>query len=501
METNTHSSDHKTRIIRLVQKHKDLDKKRLSFILLGVILFCAVYFSPSWPAALDPNGKAFALSHEGKAAIGLFLLTAVWWVFEVVPIGVTSVMVGVIQAMFLIRAPKTAFSDFMDPSVWFIFGSIVIGMTFTKSGLTQRMAYKMLMLVGERTSMIYLGTFLMTAILTLIMAHTAVAATVFPLLMAIYKLYDTSDKPTKFGKGLFIGMAFVAGAGSSITLLGAARGAVALGFFKDITGKEISFFQFSYYMFMLGFAMVFLLWGFFMIFYKPEKKTIPGLKIRAKSLYQKLGPMKPIEITTITIVLLTVAILALRSFVPVLAPINKSAIILVSTILFFLFNILDMDDLEEIPWNIILLFGGAMSIGFCLWQTGAASWLAVNWLILFQNAQWFVFVLGIAFFVLVMTNLIMNVAAIAISLPVALVICPYLGVAPEVVLFASLTTAAMPFLLLVGAAPNAIAYNSKQFTSGEFFVAGIPASLLLMAVLSVFVMWIWPLMGMPVLAQ
>ena len=112
-----------------------------------------------------------------------------------------------------------------------------------------------------------------------------------------------------------------------------------------------------------------------------------------------------------------------------------------------------------------------------------------------------VFVMGTAFFVLVMTNLIMNVAAIAISLPVALVIAPYLGVAPEVILFSSLVAAGMPFLLLVGAAPNAIAYESKQFTSGEFFLAGIPASILLMVVTGVFVWLIWPLMGMPVLTQ
>ena len=78
---------------------------------------------------------------------------------------------------------------------------------------------------------------------------------------------------------------------------------------------------------------------------------------------------------------------------------------------------------------------------------------------------------------MVMTNFIMNVAAIAISLPVALVIAPYLQVAPEVILFASLVTAGMPFFLLVGAAPNAIAYNSRQFTSGEFFMYGVPASI------------------------
>ena len=92
----------------------------------------------------------------------------------------------------------------------------------------------------------------------------------------------------------------------------------------------------------------------------------------------------------------------------------------------------------------------------------------------------------------------MNVAAIAISLTVALVLAPYLGVAPEVILFASLVVAGTPFLLLVGAAPNAIAYESKQFSSGSFFIAGIPASILLMIVLGLFAWLVWPLMGMPI---
>ncbi len=473
--------------------------RRNAFALLGISLFLVTYLAPAFPDAIDPQGKHFALSPEGKTAIALFLLASTWWIFEVIPIGVTGILIGVIQALFLIRNPRTAFTDFMDPSVWFIIGSLVIGMVFTKTGLTRRMAYKMIAVVGERTSMIYLGCFSMTAALTLIMAHTAVAATIFPLLMAIYSLYDDSGKPTKFGKGLFMGMAFVAGTGSIITLLGAARGAVAIGFFRDIIGREISFFGLTYYMLPIGLVMVILLWVFFMIFYRPEKKTIPGLRKRSKQLYAKLGPVSFQEIATLIIVFATILLLGLRSFLPKLQFIDKSAVILMTTILFFVFRILTLEDLEKIPWNIVLLFGGAMSIGFCLWQTGAAEWLAIHCLVMFQNAHWFVFVMGIAFFVLIMTNFIMNVAAIAISLPVALVIAPYLGVTPEVILFASLVTAGMPFLLLIGAAPNAIAYESKQFTTGEFFLAGIPASILLLAVLGLFILVIWPLMGMPIL--
>ncbi|OIP37930.1 MAG: transporter [Desulfobacteraceae bacterium CG2_30_51_40] len=473
---------------------------RIIFILVGVFLFAVVYYSPPWPDAIDPLGKHFALSKEAKGALAVFLLAGTWWVFEVVPIGVTSLAIGILQALFLIRPAKVAFKDFMDPSVLFIFASVVIGLVFTKTGLTRRLAYKMLDIVGEKTSMILLGCFLVTTALTHVMAHTAVAATVYPLFLTIYALYGEGEKPTRFGRALFMGMAYVAGAGSIITLLGAARGAVAIGFFNDIAGKNVSFFELTYYMFPVGWLMTFALWGFFMIFCRPEKKVIEGLRAKARQLNSELGPITGREILAAVIVLSCIAVMSLKSFIPALEPIDKTALILISTVLFFVFRVLDIRDLEEIPWNIILLFAGAMSIGFCLWDTGAAKWLAVNWLAMFKESNWFVFVMSIAFFVMVMTNFIMNVAAIAISLPVALVIAPYLGVSAHVILFASLVTAGMPFLLLVGAAPNAIAYDSKQFTPGQFFMYGIPASILLMLFVAFSIYILWPLMGMPISA-
>ncbi len=476
------------------------ETRSLIYMFLGIGLFLAMYLLPTPAPAVDPDGQSFPLSREGQTALALFFLAATWWVFEVIPIGVTSLTIGIVQALFLIREPRVAFTDFMVPSVWFIFGSLVFGMVFTKTGLTRRLAFSVLAKVGERTSMIYLGCFVMTSALTLIMAHTAVAATVFPLLLTIYHLYDPKGGKSNFGKGLFMGMAFVAGAGSIITLLGAARGAVALGFYKSITGQDISFFGLTYYMLPVGVVMTFLLWGYFMIVYKPEKDRIPGLGEKAKQMYKELGRITTTEVVTLVIVFTVIFILGLRQFVPAMAGMDKAAVLLTATVLFFIFKILTLEDLEELPWNIILLFGGAMSIGNCLWETGAAEWLAINWLVMFQDASIFVFVMAIAFFVLIMTNVIMNVAAIAISLPVALVLAPYMGVSSNVILFSSLVCAGMPFLLLVGAAPNAIAYESRQFTSGEFFKIGVPASILLMIVLAIFVKFIWPVMGMPIAA-
>ncbi|MDD2220056.1 MAG: SLC13 family permease, partial [Desulfoplanes sp.] len=324
-----------------------IDWKRIFFILLGISLFTIVYYCPPWADAVNPiNGEHIALSKEGKGALAVFLLAGVWWVFEVVPIGITSLAIGVLQAMFHIRDAKVAFKDFMDPSVLFIFASLIIGAVFTKTGLTKRLAYKMLMVVGEKTSMIYLGCFVVTAALTLVMAHTAVAATIYPLLLTIYAMYGEGSKPTKFGKGLFIGMAYVAGAGSIVTLLGAARGAVAVGFFKEIIHTDITFFQLTYYMAPIGWLMVFLLWGFFMIVCKPEKKTIPGLREKAKELNSLLGPMTRDEILAAIIVGGVIVIMSLRSFVPELKAIDKTAIILVSTILFYVLQILDIRNLE-----------------------------------------------------------------------------------------------------------------------------------------------------------
>ena len=103
-------------------------RKRLFFILLGLGLFFGVHLSPPWGSAIDPQGVAFELTRSGKAALGLFFLAAVWWVTEVIPIGITSIAIGALQALLEIRPVRVSFTDFMDPSVWFIFGSLFIGM-------------------------------------------------------------------------------------------------------------------------------------------------------------------------------------------------------------------------------------------------------------------------------------------------------------------------------------------------------------------------------------
>ncbi len=470
---------------------------RIAVIALGLFLFAVICLAPRPPDAVDPQGQRFVLGREGQSALALFVFAALWWAFEVVPIGVTGIAVGVLQALLHIRSPKAAMGDFLDPAVWFVVGSLVVGMAFARTGLTQRLAYPMLVLFGERTSFIYLGAFATAALLAVVMAHTAAAAAVFPLLMAIYPLYDEGRHPTRFGKGLFIGMAMTAGAASIVTLLGSGRAAVAAGLFEQIAGRDVPFFEITYYLLPLGWSLIVAIWLLMLALFPPEKRSIAGLRERLRSIRLKLGPVSAREISALVVVGLMLLALGLGSVAPAVAP-HKTAVILAATVALFLSGVLKIEDLEAIPWNIVLLFGGATSMGLCLWQTGAARWLAVHGLAVWTHAHWLVFVLGLALLVLVLTNFIVNVAILAILLPVGLVSAPYLGLTPDVVFYTMLCAAGLPLLLLMGAAPNAMAYESRQFTPAEFLRAGLPASAVVVAVLALFVLVVWPLMGMPI---
>lgn len=478
------------------------ESRRYFFVLLGFALLVAFYLIPELKPAVDPTGKEFHLSQAGKAAIGLFLMAGVWWVFEVIPIGVTSIAIGIFQPLFGIRTAKEAMKDFMDPTVMFILGSLLVGLAFTKAGITKRIAYKMLAVVGEDTRKILLGVFVITAALTHMMAHTAVAATMFPIMMAIIALYGEGSKATKFGKAMFIGMAYTAGAGSMATLMGGARNPAAVGFFKEFTGQDVSFIAFSEHLLPFAWLSVICIWLMLITVLKPEKASIDGIKEKAKDLYAQLGPVSRQEIIVLLVVAAALAVLVLQSFIPALKSMDRSIPLLLAGLIFFIINILTVQDLEKsIPWNIMLLFSGAMSIGFALWKTGAAEWIAVNFISTLQHSPWVIFVMGISLLVLLLTNFIMNVAAISIVLPVALVIAKYLGVNPELILYSSVAMASMPMLLLIGAAPNAIAYESKQFSTGEFFKYGILGSILIMALLLLMMFTYWPLIGMSPLVR
>ncbi len=483
--------------VRFLDRFRTIEPWKAVYLLLGSLFFLlAIVFPPLGPAT-SLQGDPVPLTREGQAALGLFLLALVWWGAEAVPLGVTGLAVGALQVLASIRPAREALGDFMDPMIGFLLGALVLSLALAKTGLARRMSYKVLVLAGERTSRIYLACLLLVSGMTLIMVHTTVAAVVFPLFMAVHALYSEDNRPTRFGKGLFTGLAFAVGAGSVMTLLGSARAAFALGFFREAAGRSVGFCELACAMAPLGVVMTVLLWGYTRLRFPPERETIPGLQDRMQRLYARLGPMTGAEWLTLATVAAVLGVFLLGCWIPCLASLELGAVLLSAVVLLFAFRVLGVEDLEEIPLNILLLFGGAMSLGLGLWKTGASAWLAALLVGLCGHVPATVFLLGLAGVVLMATNVVLNAVVIALVLPTALVAAVDLGVAPDMVLYAVLAAAGLPCLSLAGAAPNAIAFGSRQYTRREFFAAGLPVSLLLMLVLAAFVSFVWPALGIP----
>lgn len=460
--------------------------------VLGLAVFLGLYFFPfAGGAAGSP-----VLTKEGRGAIGIFILAVIWWTAEVVPIGITAVVVGVIQVLFAIRPGAQVYRDYMDSSIMFIFGSIVIGLALTKSGVIKRVMYEIISQTGGRTKLTLLGCMVAIAGLAHFMPHTAVAAFVFPILMGVNDFYGEGSRPNNFGKSLFLGMAFAAGTGSIATMLGSARTPAVLGMFREFTGNDLLFYELSKYMAPVSWLMLFIIWGYLVLALKTDRQEMQGLKESAREICEQLGSLARVEVTVIVLCLSVMAAMLLQPFIPGLKSVEGTGILLVAAVLIFLCRVLTVRDLEEVPWNIILLYGGTISLSFCIWQTGAARWMGLKIFVLIGQMHWAAFIPVAAIIVLLLTNFIINVAVLALAIPVLLVTAQSFGIHPELVVYACLAAAGMPFILLTGAAPNAIAFESRQFTKREFFVHGSVLSVFLIALLTGAVTLIWPWLGM-----
>ena len=466
------------------------------FLLLGAVLFVIVYGLGAIPDALDPAGNHFALTHEGKGALAILALAITWWISKALPVGVTAIAVGMLQMLFIAHPGGAAFGNFISPPILFICASTLIGMAFMKTGLIKRLVYRVLMAAGDRTVLVYLGSMVVIALLSHIMIYTAVVASVYPLLFSAYMRHAEGEQPTRFGKGLFIAMAYAAAAGSMITLPGAARSVLALEFFRAFAGREINSGHFSYYMLPLGWLMLFSLWGFVMICFRPQKKHIPEFREYIRLQCAELGAASRNEILTLVIAVTGVMVLLLSSLMPEGMVWNKTVVIVTPVLLLFMLDILDIHDLQSLPWNMILLFSGAISVAFCLWETGAARWLAVNGLNVLQSSNGAVIAMVAAFLALLMANGMANVVVLAVVLPVMVAAASYLKIVPDVLLLTILAAVGMPLMLPAAGAANTLVCESGQFTDREFFMYGAMASVLVIVVLALMVYVVWPMMGL-----
>jgi len=374
LSSNPPVSGGKSSLFKFSLSGKMAERLRIFLGALGAAVFLVLYFFPFTSGSTESS----ALTQEGRGAIGILIMAVIWWTAEVVPIGITALAVGVIEAIFAIRPGTLVYKDYMDPSIMFIFGSIVLGLALTKSGLIKRVMYKVVSKTGGNSALTLLGCMAATAGLAHFMPHTAAAAFVFPILIGVNGFYGEGSRPNNFGKSLFMGMAFAAGTGSIATMLGSARTPATLAMFREFTGNGISFYDLSKYMAPLSWLMLFIIWGYLVLVLRTDRKEIDGLKEYAGEMCKGLGSFTRDELIVIVFSLCVTGAMLLQPFIPGLKSVDRTGILLLSSVLLFVLKVLTVRDLEDVPWNIILLYGGTISLSFCMWQTGAARWMGLN---------------------------------------------------------------------------------------------------------------------------
>ncbi|MBW3015289.1 SLC13 family permease [Candidatus Woesearchaeota archaeon] len=416
--------------------HKD---KTLILKLVPILLFTLIYF-------LIPTPEG--LTQQGWKALIIFLITIYLWATEILNISTTAILVIFLLMLTKTVTPVEALSGFSSSALFLVIIGFLIALGLTASGLDKRIAYQFLKHCN-RESTILLGVILITAFLSMIMTNTTTTLLMLPIVSRI-------AKKTKINKvALFLITAFSANIGGVGFLIGTP---------PNIIAAEVLNLDFNSW-FIIGFPfmliMLALIYLSFYIHFKPGSKCV---KIKT----DKLNNITKKEKITALILLLTLILWFTSSF----HNISTITIGLLGGLLLLLTTYSWKYFSKHTDWSVVFLVGGAISLGYALQNSGAALWLAENFLKAtgLSNPLWIAF--SFVLFSLFMTQFIQNTATAAIMAPVLVGIANSLNINPIAFVLPMGIGVSMAFLLPSATAPNAIVFNATKIKVKEMLKLG-----------------------------
>lgn len=430
------------------------------------------------------------LSVSGQKALGVFAVCLILWLTRVIPLAVTSLLAIILLPLLSIMDSGQAFSLFGNQAVFFILGAFILAAALMKSGLSSRMALFFLRRFGRSPQVLLGGTLLVPAFLSLWMPEHAVAAMMFPIVLEIAHGLDLQPHRQTYGESLFLAMAWGAGIGGIGTFLGGARNALAVGILKQTTGDWIGFFEWM--VAAVPIALVLLPISYLVIRrYCPI--DIPDVTKALEVLERKnreLGRMSPEQKMIGLVMVLTVA-----AWVVLGGRFELATIAILAVVALFLFQLVRWQDLEEyVNWGVILMYGGAIALGFALDESGAAAWLATTTLANWANTS-LALVAMLAFLSLLLTEGMSNAAVVAMLMPVALGIAGQYQIDPSAMVFVVAVPAGLAFMMPLANPPNAIAFSSGFIRLRTMVLVGLRLTVVALVVFYIMALYYWPLVG------
>ena len=281
--------------------------------------------------------------------------------------------------------------------------------------------------------------------------------------------------------------------GGVATFLGGARNPLAVGMLLETTGQSIGFFEWM--LAVVPAVIIMLVFGYLMLiwFFKIDLKNVSQVEEALVHRKIEMGKVTWEERLIGLVMLLT--ILTWMFFGKKLGLAN---IALASVVVLFVLDLIKWKDVEEyVNWGIILMYGGAITLGYALDKSGAAAWTANMTIMKWASSPILVIAL-FSLFSIILTEFMSNAAVIAILMPVALSIAQQLGIDPKVMTFVIAVPSGLVFMLPMGTPACAIAYSSGFLKIKDMLVPGLIMGITAWLVLILVGLFYWPMLGLKI---
>jgi len=450
---------------------------------LGLFFVAVVFLWGSFQTA--PQG----LTDSGYQALLVFSLCLVLWVSQLLPLPITSLLGLALLPVLGALPASEVFSFFGNPAVFFVLGAFMLVAGLMQSGLSERVALFVLKKTGNCSNRLLMAMLFLPALMACVMPEHAVAALFLPIAWEIVRSLGLR-KGHAYAQAIFFALAWGAIIGGVATLLGGARGPLALALVDELAGQSFSFLQWSM-------AAVPLVFGVLLVASLLLKHMVKGVCLDMQAVQDKFDERR-LELGDLTVkgwlmtalMVFTVMAWLLAGHANALA-----SIALVSVVLMFALRLVDWSEVEKhVQWGVVLMYGGAIAVGKALSDTGAAVWLAHT--LIPGDVVGLALIALLVLITLLFTESVSNAAAVAIVLPIAMPVGVQAGIEPVFMALSIGIIAGFAFILPMGTPPNAMIYASGYVKALSMLKYGLLLSSSAFVMFLLVVNFWWPMIGL-----
>jgi solute carrier family 13 (sodium-dependent dicarboxylate transporter), member 2/3/5 len=458
-------------------------------LALGPLAFLLMLILPN-PAGMSPEAAKVAATT---------LWVAIWWMTEAAPIPVTSLLPLILIPMTGALPISDVTPGYSNRLIFVFLGGFMIALAIERWNLHRRIALSIISVVGVTPARIVLGFMVATGFLSMWISNTATAMMMTPIGLAVISQMlelmdrhkDTSEESEEqrnmarvgFATALMLGIAYSASLGGIGTLIGTPPNIVLAGAAQELFGLEISFARWMLIGLPVAIIGVFGVWFYLTrIAYTMDREGIPGGLDVVRDELRKLGPMTTPERAVLIIFGLTALAWITRPWVisPIAPNVDDAVIALTGAVVLFVVPLslqrneflMDWETARNLPWGIVLLFGGGLAIAAAFTATGLSDWLGAA-LTGLNGLPVLLVLLVVVTIVIFLTELTSNTASATMLMPVMFALSAALLVNPLLLMVPAAIAASCAFMLPVATPPNAIVFGSGYITIPQMARTGI----------------------------